>query len=522
MSVGQTEPVSKGEMTQFVVPPLNQNVDTNHHRDINSNSNDIRYRTSFKSTKPKQSKIRHLTYSELRGIFLATILSFVISGLLLYSLFSLSPIALRHGLNVLQLFSNYISENYNDNSNNNNHNNNDATMKQQQDLKKLSRYMGVKKDMNCSIFNEYYLQKYPVVFLSDNRLGVHAEILDLLMNRDNADIAVELKLVEELLGFSQYFNLTDESSNAFVLTLDEYYRFELSMNDDIVDRNYYYSNATLISSLIHRNNINADRTTTTIFPPELSVSSSLSSPSRIKCSSKDNVFKKFTNHIVSIGRNISHLSGMGFHIHKQRLNELLYGQKHWIFYKPVNIPSTGFHPQENLHDWLRDIYPSLTMNDAQPIEILQNAGDIVYVPEGWYHATRTISDLSISISYEPSEEEYGTYYYYLTQGNKKANAKDFKSAIKLYRLGLAIEADVNILQKLAYSYEQEGLLIDAEETYLQAIQRNPRDPYTYALLINLLITHNPKDATSNITDLLHRGETYGLKPSILKLIQIIL
>ena len=521
MSVGQSEPVSKGEMNQLVIPPPNQNIDTNHHRnnhDIHSNSNDIRYRTSFKSTKPKQSKIRHLTYSELRGILLATMLSFVISGMLLYSLFSLSPIAFRHGLNFLQLFSNYIS---NDNDNN------DATIKQQQqqqqEVKKVSRYMGVKKDINCSMFKEYYLQKYPVVFMSDNnRLDVHTKILDLLMNKDNADIAVELKLVEELLGYSQYFNLTDESSNAFVLTLNEYYRFELSMNDDIVDRNYYYSDMTLISNLIHRN-ISADRTTN-ILPPELSLSSSsFSSPSQIKCSSKDNIFKKFTNHIVSIGRNISHLSGMGFHIHKQRLNELLYGQKHWVFYKPVNIPSTGFHPQENLYDWLRDIYPSLTMNEVvQPIEILQNAGEIVYIPEGWYHATRTMSEVSISISYEPSEEEYGTYYYYLIQGNKKANGKDFKSAIKLYRLGLAIEADVNILQRLAYSYEQEGLLIDAEETYLQAIQRNPRDPYTYALLINLLITYNPKDATSNITDLLHRGETYGLKPSILKLMQTIL
>jgi len=213
---------------------------------------------------------------------------------------------------------------------------------------------------------------------------------------------------------------------------------------------------------------------------------------------------------------------MGFHIHKQRLNELLYGQKHWVFYKSANIPSTGFHPQENLHDWLRDIYPTLNVKEVHPIEIIQNAGEIVYIPEGWYHATRTTSELSISISYEPSEVEYGTYYYYLTQGNKKLDVKDFKSAIKLYRLGLAIEVDVNLLQKLAYSYEQEGLLVDAEETYLKAIYRNPRDPYTYALLINLLITHNPKDATSNITDLLYRGDNYGLKPSILKLMQTIL
>jgi len=257
MSVGQTEPVSKGELTPLVIPPPNQNIDTNHHR--NNINNDIRYRTSFKSTKLKQSKIRHLTYSELRGILLATLLSFVISGLLLYSLISLSPIALRHGLNILQLFSDYISEN-----------NNDVDIIEQQEVK-ANKYMGLKKDISCSMFKEYYLQKYPVLFTGEDRLGVNSEVLDLLWNRDNLDIAVELKLVEELLGYSQYFNLTDESSNSFVLTLDEYHRFELSMNDDIIDRNYYYSNATLLSSL--NRNTGTDRSMS-IFPPELSTSSS--------------------------------------------------------------------------------------------------------------------------------------------------------------------------------------------------------------------------------------------------------
>lgn len=43
--------------------------------------------------------------------------------------------------------------------------------------------------------------------------------------------------------------------------------------------------------------------------------------------------------------------------------------------------------------WMEKVYPHVVSNPATaPLECMQNEGDIMYVPEGWYHATINIGD----------------------------------------------------------------------------------------------------------------------------------
>jgi hypothetical protein len=119
-------------------------------------------------------------------------------------------------------------------------------------------------------------------------------------------------------------------------------------------------------------------------------------------------FNPSNQYALTIGFNDSTFSGMGFHHHRQSWNFLLQGQKLWIIYKNTSdIPLKEFNnnnnSNNNLDSWLLNSYKNLTKKDM-PIEIIQNEGEVVYIPEGWYHATKTLNIESISISSQSSIE----------------------------------------------------------------------------------------------------------------------
>jgi hypothetical protein len=47
-------------------------------------------------------------------------------------------------------------------------------------------------------------------------------------------------------------------------------------------------------------------------------------------------------------------------------------------------------------DWLLEFYPGLQTlpegSTARPLECIQQTGELLYVPEGWYHATVNLGD----------------------------------------------------------------------------------------------------------------------------------
>jgi tetratricopeptide (TPR) repeat protein len=144
---------------------------------------------------------------------------------------------------------------------------------------------------------------------------------------------------------------------------------------------------------------------------------------------------------------------------------------------------------------------------------------VVYVPEGWYHATQTISDYSISVRYEPPDDLPGEYYYYLRRGDAKAAVQDFAGAVKLYRLGLAIQKDTVLLTHLGRALEQLALYTEAEAAYTEAVERNPRNAFHFVRLINLFVSHAAKDSSERVSELLQRAEAFQLKAEVLRLLK---
>ncbi|KAF9573223.1 hypothetical protein EC968_008861 [Mortierella alpina] len=68
-------------------------------------------------------------------------------------------------------------------------------------------------------------------------------------------------------------------------------------------------------------------------------------------------------------------------------NTLLSGHKRWALYPPHMIPP-GHDPTSPTRltsvAWYLDVYPFLPQ-ESRPIEIVQNPGETIYVPSGWWH-----------------------------------------------------------------------------------------------------------------------------------------
>lgn len=343
MSIGNAELKSKGE-----TPPKTISNNVNFHNQ--NNSNHPRHYTSFKNVKPKPSKTKYLTPSEIKGIALSILLSIIISILIVYLLHKFGPIILNFVIDILNMLF------YNKSSVNNNHNESKTNSL-------ISKFILLKKDLNCTSFKNTYYQKHPVLFQSDRLNNNH--INDFFIS-DKRFINTELDLLsieyisENQLTNKLYLNTTAKLS----FSIEEYNKFQFSINNDYLGNNYYYSDHQILINLQESMNLSLS------FPGIYN-----HNINNNNCNTLHNhydPFQYFTHSILSIGKNISSLSGTGFHIHKQRLNELLYGRKHWVIYKPSNIPETGFNPYENLFDWQINSYTKLkTSSNAneQPYEM---------------------------------------------------------------------------------------------------------------------------------------------------------
>ena len=75
-------------------------------------------------------------------------------------------------------------------------------------------------------------------------------------------------------------------------------------------------------------------------------------------------------------------SGVPFHFHADGFSEVLHGAKHWLLYR--NKPPR-FRENATSATWLRRDYPVLRP-DERPLECLIRPGDLLYFPNGWWHA----------------------------------------------------------------------------------------------------------------------------------------
>ena len=100
-------------------------------------------------------------------------------------------------------------------------------------------------------------------------------------------------------------------------------------------------------------------------------------------------------------------SGTHLHAHCNAMNLLVIGKKRWFLFPPtLNLYQKHFrvakgteikptywermdYPLINMLQWFKTRYKSL---EHKPLEVIQEAGDLLYVPSGWMHAVLNISD----------------------------------------------------------------------------------------------------------------------------------
>jgi hypothetical protein len=87
-------------------------------------------------------------------------------------------------------------------------------------------------------------------------------------------------------------------------------------------------------------------------------------------------------------------SGAPMHIHNDAANYLIYGRKRW-FLSPPGDAEWSVQPASEF----RDSLAGLASDQHAPIECVQQAGDMLYVPKGWGHSTINI-EASVGVAYE--------------------------------------------------------------------------------------------------------------------------
>jgi hypothetical protein len=113
-------------------------------------------------------------------------------------------------------------------------------------------------------------------------------------------------------------------------------------------------------------------------------------------------------------------SGTAFHAHTEAWTALAHGRKRWLFYPPTMSPPAGgsgpdTYPTFSITHWwdhVRPLLPPLPHTaqgtgtpgsegegGGRPIECVQEAGDLMYVPEGWHHAVINVDDV-VGISFQ--------------------------------------------------------------------------------------------------------------------------
>ncbi|CAH1783551.1 unnamed protein product, partial [Owenia fusiformis] len=174
-------------------------------------------------------------------------------------------------------------------------------------------------------------------------------------------------------------------------------------------------------------------------------------------------------------------SGVGFHKHVDAWNGLVFGQKRWFLYPPYKTPPGGVQPGFSQIDWFRKVYPNLTKD--LPTECVHNAGEIFYVPEGYYHATLNIGN-TIAVGIQKLEAMTNSEKLFYKHGylqdvlqNGTLSEAEVHRNLKLQeetllRLNKMFPGNTEILFKLARVYNKKGDTETAISYYTEVIDRD--------------------------------------------------
>ena len=87
-------------------------------------------------------------------------------------------------------------------------------------------------------------------------------------------------------------------------------------------------------------------------------------------------------------------SGTYFHSHEAAANILFHGKKKWFLLPPMSYVGPG---AASMQWWVKNLYNVLPV---KPIEILQEAGDMLFLPPFWKHATINAGKLVAGVAFQ--------------------------------------------------------------------------------------------------------------------------
>ncbi len=90
-------------------------------------------------------------------------------------------------------------------------------------------------------------------------------------------------------------------------------------------------------------------------------------------------------------------AGLSFHSHGDSWLGLVHGVKRWLLYPPGRAPKELFETLGPvalpIRDWVQQFLPQLPVAVPSPlVDCLQYAGEAMYVPAGWLHATVNVGE----------------------------------------------------------------------------------------------------------------------------------
>ena len=95
-------------------------------------------------------------------------------------------------------------------------------------------------------------------------------------------------------------------------------------------------------------------------------------------------------------------SGVVAHMHGAGWNALLSGAKRWFLWPPNRMPPVAL--TFGVLHWFEKVYPKLAPSE-RPIELIQRAGEVIYLPDGWGHATLNVGLTLAVAAQRPSMQD---------------------------------------------------------------------------------------------------------------------
>ncbi|XP_070559807.1 uncharacterized protein [Ptychodera flava] len=152
-------------------------------------------------------------------------------------------------------------------------------------------------------------------------------------------------------------------------------------------------------------------------------------------------------------------SGVSFHKHADAWNGVVFGRKRWFLYPPDKTPPGGVWPGYSSLDWFKNVYPLLDEDD-KPLECVQEAGEILYIPESFYHGTLNIGDtIAVGIQKKEASTEIEKLFYEVkefeyvpeTLPADMKNQMHQKSVDYFRRLHSLLPENTEVLNRLGYA-----------------------------------------------------------------------